>query len=157
MSAVNIVRLAKEFVLIFKNKVIARCDNFTLSLGKNVIDITSFDSDGFEEHISDNRTWSISFGSMVTRDFGTGGATGYGSGVFMAFFDHWASSASDYPVSVVLGDTSGTGPAGGTAYDAFSGNGTMTDFSADGAVGDKITYSGTIQGSGKLSRYDIPR
>jgi len=151
MSTVNIVRLAKEFVLTFKNKVIARCDNFSLSLGKNVIDVTSFDSDGFEEHISDNRNWSISFGSMVTRDFGTGGATGYGSGVFMTFFDHWASSASDYPVDVILGDTDAT--AAGGLYDAFAGKGTMTDLSADGAVGEKITYSGTITGSGKLARY----
>ncbi len=152
--AVNIVRLAKEFVLTFNSMVIARCENFSLSLGKNVIDITSFDSEGFEEHISDNRNWSISFGSMVTRDFPqTGAATGYGSGVFMNLFDHWASAASDVPVNVVLGDTVGTGPTGGTAYDAFSGKGTLTDLSADGAVGEKITYSGTITGSGKLSRY----
>ena len=153
MSALNIVRLAKEFVLVFGDMVIARCDNFSLSLGKNVIDITSFDSEGFEEHISDNRNWSISFGSMVTRDFGTptGGATGYGSGVFMTLFDHWAGTASDYPVNVVLGDTSATGAGG--KYDAFKGKGTLTDVSADGAVGDKITYSGTIQGSGKLERY----
>lgn len=147
----NIVRLAKEFVLTFNNQVIARCDNFGLSLGKNIIDITSFDSDGFEEHISDNRNWSISFGSMVTRDHGTGGATGYGSGVFMSLFDHWAGSASDYPVDIKLGDTDYT-PATGTKYDYFEGQGTLSDLSADGAVGDKITYSGTIQGSGKLIR-----
>ncbi len=151
MSAVNIVRLAKEFVLTFNNMVIARCENFSLSLGKNIIDITSFDSEGFEEHISDNRNWSISFGSMVTRDFGATGPTGYGSGVFMNIFDHWAGTASDYPVNVVLGDTSAT--AVGGKYDAFKGKGTMTDLSADGAQGDKMTYSGTIQGSGKLERY----
>ncbi len=153
MSAVNIVRLAKEFVLTLNNMVIARCENFSLTLGKNVIDITSFDSEGFEEHISDNRNWSIAFGSMVTRDFGATAPTGYGSGVFMNLFEHWAGTESDVPVNVILGDTVGTGPSGTTVYDAFQGKGTLTDLSAEGSKGEKITYSGTIQGSGKLERY----
>lgn len=153
MSNLNIVRLAKEFVLVFGNMVIARCTDFSLSLGDNKVDITSFDSDGFEEHIRDSKNWSISFGSMVTRDFGTptAGATGYGSGVFMNLFDHWASSAGDYPAAIKIGDVNQASPGTGNKYDYFEGKGTIT-LDMDGSVGDKGTYSGSIQGSGKLSR-----
>ena len=150
-DAVNIVRLAKEFVLALHDMVIARCTNFSISLGKNVIDITSMDSNGFEEHMGGNKNWSISFGSMVTRDFGATAPTGYGSGVFMNLFDHWAATASDYPVNIILGDITAT--AAGGIYDAFSGNGTLIDLAMDGAQGEKMTFSGTIQGSGLLGRY----
>ena len=147
MANVAIVRLAKEFVLSISGMVIARCTDFSLSLGKNTVDITSFDSDGFEEYIADNKNWNISFGSMVTRDHGVGtsNGTGWGSGVYLNLFDHWASSTSDYPVAVGIGDS-------GTAQEYFTGLGILTELSMDGAVGDKITYSGTIQGSGKLVR-----
>ena len=149
----NIVRLAKEFVIVFNDMVIARCTDFSLSLGDNKVDITSFDSDGFEEHIRDNKNWSISFGSMVTRDYGATahGATGLGSGVFMNLFDHWATSASDYPSEIKIGDVDQDSPGTGNKYDYFEGNGTIT-LDIDGSVGDKATYSGTIQGSGKLER-----
>lgn len=153
MSTKNIVRLAKEFVIVFNEMVIARCTDFSLSLGDSKVDITSFDSEGFEEHIRDNKNWSISFGSMVTRDYGeTGhGSTGHGSGVFMNFFDHWATSASDYPSDIKIGDVNQASPGTGNKYDYFEGKGTVI-LDVDGAVGDKSTYSGTIQGSGKLTR-----
>jgi predicted secreted protein len=147
MATKAIVRLAKEFVIKVNDMVIARCTDFSLSLGKNTVDITSFDSEGFEEYIADTKNWNISFGSMVTREHGAGTSvgTGYGSGVFLNLFDHWASASSDYPVVVGIGDS-------GTAQEFFSGYGILTELSVDGSVGDKITYSGTIQGSGKLSR-----
>ncbi len=153
MSVHNIVRLAKEFVLTFNDMVVARCTDFSLSLGDTKVDITSFDSKGFEEHVRDNKNWSISFGSMVTRDYGTptAGATGYGSGVFMNLFDHWASSAGDYPVTVKLGDVDQSSPGTGNKYDYFEGKGTIT-LDMDGSVGEKATYSGEIQGSGVLKR-----
>jgi hypothetical protein len=148
----NIVRLAKEFVVVFNNLVIARCRDFSLSLGDTKIDISSFDSDSFEEHIRGNKNWSISFGSMVSRDHGspTGGATGYGSGTFMNLFDHWASSAGDYPVTIKLGDTSHN-PGTGNSYDYFEGKGTIT-LDMSGANNDIIGYTGNVQGSGSLKR-----
>ncbi len=150
MSTKNIVRLAKEFVVVFNNMVIARCRDFSLSLGDTKIDITSFDSDSFEEHIRGNKNWSISFGSMVTRDHGTGGATGFGSGVFMNLFDHWASSAGDYPVTIKLGDTD-YNPGTGNKYEYFEGKATIT-LDANGANNDIIGYTGNAQGSGSLKR-----
>ena len=142
----SIVRLAKEFVIkvgshVANNvMVIARCTDFSLTLGKNTVDITSFDSDGFEEFLGDNKNWSISFGSMVTRDGNDP------SGVFINLFDEWASAATDLPVTVSIGAFSGSG----TGY--YEGEGILNDLSADGSVGDKATYSGSIQGTGKIER-----
>lgn len=146
--AKNIVRLSREFVIKLKGMVVARCTNFTMSLGKNTIDITSFDTEGFEDFLADRKNWSISFGSMVTRDYGVGsahGATGLGSGVFNNLFDLWLSPSGDYPVTVGIGDLGQTG-------NYFTGGGILTEISIDGSVGDKMTLSGTIQGAGKISR-----
>ena len=143
----NIVRLAREFVVVVKGMVLARCTNFTMNLGKNTIDITSFDTEGFEDFLADRKNWSISFGSMVTRDYGVGSAhaASGGSGVFNNLFDLWLSPSGDYPVTVGLGDSGQTG-------NYFSGGGILTELSIDGSVGDKMTLSGTIQGAGKISR-----
>jgi predicted secreted protein len=146
MSYKAIVRLAKEFVLAVNGMVIARCTDFSLSIDKETIDITSFDSEGFNEVLGGQKSWNISFGSMVTREYGSGAPTGVqGSGVFDNLFDHLISTEADYPVTVGLGD-----PNGGTA--SYEGLGILSNLSLDGAVGDKITYSGTIEGSGKLAR-----
>ncbi len=151
MSTKNIVRLAKEFVVKVDNMVIARCTDFSFSINKSTVDITSFDSEGFDEFIGDSKNWNLSFGSMVTRDgtageAGAHGATGLGSGTFDNLFDHMVDTASDYPVTVGLGDE--LGPTG--AY--WEGAGIVNDLSFDGAVGENITYSGEIQGSGKIVR-----
>ena len=142
-----IVRLAKEFVLVVNAMVIARCTDFSLSINKETIDITSFDSDGFNEFIGGLKNWTINFGSMVTRDYGTGTTpSGIGSGVYNNLFDHLISSGADYPVDVALGD-----PNGGTGQ-SFEGKAILTGLDFDGSVGEKMTYTGSIQGSGKLSR-----
>ncbi len=150
--ATNIVRLAREFVVKVGGMVVARCTDFNLSLGKNTIDITSFDTGGFEEFLADRKNWSISFGSMVTRNYGGGsahGATGLGSGVFNNLFDLWLSPSGDYPVTVGLGDPSTASSASGNY---FTGGGILTELNIDGAVGDKMTLSGTIQGAGPIKR-----
>jgi predicted secreted protein len=143
-----IVRLAKEFVVMVNNMVIARCTDFSFSINKDIIDITSFDSKGFKEKIADLKDWSISFGSMVTREYGTptSGGTGYGSGVFNNLFDHFLTATADYPVNIAIGDPNG--PTGSV----FEGKGILQGLSFDGSIGDKMTYSGTIEGSGTLAR-----
>ena len=126
------VRLAKEFSVNIGGNDVTRCTDFSLTLGKNTVDITSFDSDGFEEFLGDNRNWSISFGSMVE--------VGSAVGTFGALFDLWLADAQ---LVIKLGDT---------GSDYFEGTGIFTDLSADGSVGDKISSSGTIQGTGKIAR-----
>ena len=147
MATYAAVRLAKEFVVKVGDMVVARCTDFGLSLTKGTIEINAFEDEGWEKYIADNKGWSITFGSMVTRDYGIGtGLPMAGSGTFDNLFDHWASAAQDYPVTVGIGDPDG--PTGSF----FEGEGILTDMDVDGSQGDKQTYSGTIQGSGKLER-----
>jgi len=148
----NIVRLAKEFVVKVNNMVIARCTDFSFNIDKTMVDVTSFDSAGFDEFLGDNKNWTISFGSMVTRDGtasegGAHAATGLGSGTFDNLFDHLVNNNSIYPVAIGIGDSAE--PTGGNYWE---GNGLLQNLSFDGAVGDKVTYSGNIQGSGKISK-----
>jgi hypothetical protein len=147
----NIVRLAKEFVVKVHDMVIARCTDFSFTIDKKLIDVTSFDTESFDEFVADNKNWSISFGSMVTREgtlgeAGAHGATGLGSGTWNNLFDHMVSDASDYAVTIGLGDELG---ATGSYWE---GPGILNNLTMDGAVGDKMTYAGNIQGSGKITR-----
>ena len=150
----NIVRLAKEFVVKIQDMVVARCTDFSMTIDKKLVDVTSFDSQGFDEFIADNKNVTISFGSMVTRDGtdGEGGAhgivsTSIGSGTFKNLFDHMIDSDSDYPVTIGLGEDT-TYPTG--AY--WEGAGILNNLTFDGAVGEKITYKGSIQMSGAIER-----
>jgi predicted secreted protein len=145
----NIVRLAKEFVIKYRGTIVARCRDFSITVGKNTVDITSFDSDGWEEFVGDLKNWSINFSAMVTR--GTAGSTTFGTGTFDSMFDFMATDTdgSNYGATVILGDAS-TGYMASASY--FSGLGILSNLSADGAVGDVISYSGEIQGAGKLTR-----
>lgn len=150
MSTRNIVRLAKEFVIKVGGMPIARCTDFSFSASRETIDITSFDTKGFTEYLSDNKDWSISFGSLVTREVGSGspgfdqGMTGLGSGTYDNLLGLFLSATGDYPVVVALQDQGGSGYA--------EGYGILTELTIDGSVGDAATYSGNIQGSGKLEQ-----
>ena len=158
-----IVRLAKEFIIKVNGMVIARATDFSLSLDRQVVDVTSFDSAGWVEKISDNKDWNLSFSGLVTRTYGNGeGGTGLGSGTFNNLFDLWVSATGDYPVTVGIGHaqsavaaTGGTGASAVAAIpsgDWFDGGGILVSLNPQGSVGDKMTYSGTIEGAGELSR-----
>ena len=150
MSTRNVVRLAKEFVVKVGDMVVARCTDFSFSINRETIDVTSFDTDGWVEKMSDNKDWSISFGSMVTRDISTGdpgwetGLEGVGSGTYDNLLDHFLEGTADYPVTVALS-------LGTAAF--ISGPGFLQEMTIDGSVGDKATFSGTIEGGGKLTKH----
>ena len=145
--AKNIVRLAKEFVVKVGGMVIARCTDFSMSVDKQTIDITSFDSGSWDEFIGGNKNWTIDFSSMVTRDFGTAchDNTGLGSGTFANLFDHLVDDDSDFGATIGIGDSDG--PTG--SY--WEGCGILSGLNFDGSVNAAITYSGSVQGSGELA------
>lgn len=147
MSTKNIVRLAKEFVVKVKGKIIARCTDFSLSVNRETIDITSFDSDGFVEKLGGNRDWSLSFSSMVSRSVPSAsapyGLTGIGTGTYESLLDMMLAGTSDHPVTVAL-------DAGTAGF--IEGPGILQSLDMDGSVGDKATYSGNIEGAGRFSR-----
>ncbi len=150
MSTRNVVRLAKEFVVKIGDMVVARCTDFSFSVNRETIDVTSFDTEGWVEKMSDNKDWNISFGSMVTREIGSAdpgwdtGLEGLGSGTYDNLLTHFLTGTADYPVTVAL--MIGTG-------DFVSGPGFLQEMTVDGSVGDKATFSGTIEGGGALTKH----
>lgn len=153
MSTRNVVRLAKEFVIKIGDMAVARCTDFSFSASRQTIDVTSFDTVGFVEKLSDNKDWTISFGSMVTREAASGelgylqGKTGLGSGTFANLMDLFLSSTGDYPVLVALNDNTGTS--------FIQGYGILQALNIDGSVGDKATYGGNIEGAGQFVRGNL--
>lgn len=149
MSTKNVVRLAKEFVIKVHGMVIARCTDFSFSINRETIDITSFDTKGWVEKMSDNKDWSISFSSMVTRDVASGdpgfahGLSDVGSGTYENLLDLMLSGTADHPVTICLST--------GTAS-FIEGPGILQSLDVDGSVGDKATYSGSIEGAGAITR-----
>ncbi len=150
MSTRNVVRLAKEFVVKIGDMVVARCTDFSFSVNRETIDVTSFDTEGWVEKMSDNKDWTLSFGSMVTREATASelgydsGKTGLGSGTYENLLDHFLTGTGDYPITVALQLDSGSG--------FIEGPGILQGLDVDGSIGDKATYSGTIEGAGKITR-----
>ncbi len=150
MSTKNVVRLAKEFVVKVHGMVVARCTDFSFSVNRETIDVTSFDTQGWTEKMSDNKDWSLSFGSMVTRDAESGdpgyahGLTDIGSGTYENLLALMLSATGDYPVTVALQLSTGSG--------FVEGPGILQSLDIDGSVGDKATYSGTIEGAGAITK-----
>lgn len=131
------VKLTKEFVVKYDGDVIARCTDFDFEVNKQTVDITSLDSDGWRELLADMKEWRVNFNAMVTR--GTVGATETDYDALMQEI-----KTSDDPAVVAVTTT--------TASDKFeSGSAFLTSLRASGSVGDKVTYSGTFEGTGGLT------
>jgi len=102
----------------------------SLSLTTDAVDVTAKDSDGWEENIPHIRHWSIDFdGLLIEDDAGlTALESAYMSGTQL----------------IVEFST-----PGGSKY---TGTATLTDFSYDTPYDAEATYSGTLQGSGPLTK-----
>lgn len=133
-------KLSKEFVLIYDDKVIAKCKDFSLEINKEIIDLTTLDSDGWREILADQKSWSISFNAVVPRTITTG-QTGYDE-ILEEIKDN------DELVKIALGEKE----IGGKVQEGF---GIITSLSTNVAVGDVVSYSGTFEGSGKLETVTV--
>ena len=129
--------LGKAMTLTYDSKVIARCTDFTLEVSKEPIDITTLQSDGWKEKKVDLKDWSVSFNALVTR-----GA----DGTYSVYDELLADIlGTDTAITVNIDDTDGSGTI------ALSGSAFLTGLSTSVTVGDKVTYSGTLEGTGALS------
>lgn len=129
--------LSKAMTLSYAGKVIARCTDFSLEVNKEVIDITTLQSAEWKEILVDMKSWSVSFNALATR----------GADATFTVYDELLSDVitNDTLVAVAIDDT------GPSATIAVAGNGFLTAIPMNVAVGDKVTYSGTIEGSGALA------
>jgi predicted secreted protein len=132
------VILGKAMTLTYDSKVIARCTDFTLEVNKEPIDITTLQSaSGWKEKKVDLKEWSISFNALVTR-----GA----DGTYSVYDELLADiRGTDTAIAVSMDDTDGSGTisVGGDVF--------LTSLSTGVTVGDKVTYSGTLEGTGALA------
>jgi predicted secreted protein len=130
------VKLGKEFVIMYNSKPITRCTDFDFEVNKQTVDITTLDSNGWRELMVDMKEWRINFNGLVTRGADT--ATNYD---YDTLLDEILDSDDAVEVAVK-----------GTTGDSYEkGNGFITSLKMSGSVGDKVTYSGTLEGTGELT------
>lgn len=100
----------------------------TLNRTLDLADVTSKDSDGWEENLPTIRHWSIDFdGVLVESDE-----------AFAALEDAF-NNATQVNVQMMT-----------AAGNKYSGLATLTDFPIEAPYDAEATYSGTLQGSGAL-------
>ena len=128
--------LSKSMSITWGGKVIARTTDFSLEINKEVVEITTLQSEGWKEKLVDLKDWKVSFNALVTR----------GADATFQVYDAILNDflTSDNPVVIVLAD----GGAGATF--TLTGSALLVVLSTGVAVGDKVTYSGTLEGTGGL-------
>lgn len=129
--------LTKELVLQIGTDTVARATDYSLTINKETVDITTLDSPGWKEKLADLKEYSISFGALVTR--GTVGAS-------ETDYDELLTSliGTDTALAWTLID----GEAG--AVVSLAGNAFLNSLDLSGSVGDKVTYTGGMEGTGAI-------
>lgn len=111
--------------------------DFDFEINKQTIDVTTLSSAGWKAFMVDLKEWKVSFSGLITR--GVPGAT--------------EICAADLLTSIIGVDTPLIAAiktaTSGDQY--FVGEAFLTSFKNSGSVGDKIKYSGDLQGSGPIS------
>ena len=129
--------LAKAMALYIGTDKLALVTDFDLEVNKETIDITTLDAAGWKQFLVDLKEWKISFSAIFTN--GTEGANETGNEEIL-----YSLVNSDSTLTAVL-KTAVTGDQ------YVSGSAFLTSFKQSGGVGDKITWSGELQGTGALS------
>ena len=131
------IEISSISVKLITNETLGFATDFDFEVNKETIDITHLSSSGWKEFLVDLKEWKVSFSGLVTR-----GVPGAGE----ISFDELMTSiiGTDTPlISVIKTTTSGDQYFIGEAY--------LISMKDSGSVGDKITYSGELQGSGVIS------
>ncbi len=128
--------LSKAMTISFAGKVVARASDFSLEINKETVDITTLDSAGWKEKLVDLKEWNISFNGLVTR----------GADASFSVFDELLTSilGSDDAVEIIVTDSHASGTI------TLTGNAFLTSLPIAVTVGDKVTYSGKLDGTGAL-------
>ena len=113
---------------------VAGQQNATLNREVDEADITSKDSDGWYEGLPTIRNWSIDFDGLIVED-----DTGY-----KALEDAYMNNEI-LQVQIVT-------PVG----NKYTGKAYLTDFPIEAPYDDAATYSGTLQGTGPLTKTTTP-
>ncbi|HLZ07128.1 MAG TPA: phage tail tube protein [Chloroflexota bacterium] len=111
---------------------IAGAKKATLTRKTNAIDSTSKDDSGDKSVLAGLREWSVAFDQLwVSGDAGQ--------------LDLQAAQAAGTVIKIRLG-------YGNTTTDTYTGSGIVTDLAEDMPDNEAVTYTGTFQGSGPLTK-----
>jgi TP901-1 family phage major tail protein len=130
-------KLSKELFISVGGKLIAGCKDFSLSVNKEVIDVSTLDDAGWRDILAGQKSWSVSFGGVVTR-----GESAADKAEYDELLQQMAES--DVPVDIILNSN--------VAGDAFkSGQAIITSLEESGSLGSEVTYSGSAEGKKGLT------
>lgn len=127
--------LGSEMTLVYDGSVIAYATDFDMEINKETIDVTSLASNGWKEYKTDMKEWSLSFNGLVTR-------TDSSTSIDYDDLVYDIKNDSSTVVVAIKPDI--------TSNKYEEGNGLLTSVKFAGTVGDKVTFSGSIKGTGSL-------
>ena len=132
---------SKEFVIQYNSLVIGRATDYSLEVNKEIIDVTTLDSEAWRQILAGNKNWKITFSGLVIRGTPPTGETNYAELLNDL-------KTNDDPVTVAIAST-----VSGDSYE--EGQGLITQLSMSGATGDVQKYSGTIEGTSSLTTQTV--
>lgn len=135
MAAVN----GTVFLALVSGAAIGASRSATLTINNNTGDATSKASNGWEESILTSRNWEITFDGLYDPD---------GTFNFEGLYDLIAARTATSVVEFAEIDGTGGG-------DLYRGVGLITSLSVTAPYEDVMTYSGTIKGTGALSKATV--
>ena len=125
--------LSKTAILKIDGVAIAKLTGWSLEVNKETVDVTSLDSpSAWREFLVDLKDWSVSFDGIVTR---------VGTGDYEELLADFIGS--DATVAFLIDDTAASTDIGGDAF--------LIGLPITGSLGDKQTFSGSLQGTGILA------
>lgn len=124
------------------NETLAFATDFDFEVNKETIDITTLASAGWKSFLVDLKEWKVSFSGLVTR-----GVPGAGEISYDELMTSLIGSDTDF--TVIIKTTT-------TADQYHIGQAKLMSMKASGSVGDKLTYSGEMQGTSVLNLLLVP-
>ncbi len=134
--------LSKELAILYGTDVVARATDYDFEINGETIDISSLDSAGWKELMKGTKSWKISFNALVTK--GTVAETKADYHTLLTDL-----KTSEAPVTVGLKHST----AAEFSYE--TGSAFITSLKLSGKYGDKVTYSGALEGTGALTTVTV--
>lgn len=133
--------MSDEFLIQASGKTIARSTDFTINDNGNPVEISNFDSAGWKEFVMGTQDWSIDVNGIIMRS----GTTTSG----MTSYDTLKLAKRNKTLLTFAIKATVTGDK----YD--QGSGYITKLTSSYKLGDKATYSLSIQGTGPLTTLSL--
>jgi len=129
-------KLAKEMSITYDSDLVLLVTDYSFTVNKEAVEVTTFDSAGWRQFLSDLKDWTIS--GTCNWGKGTAGANEAGYDELMAEIKSGTASVA----IVFQGTDSGDFIETGTGF--------LTSLDGSGQLGDKGSFSFEIQGDGAI-------